>query len=224
MTVTTFTGGVAASMASWAPPGSDLDLMNQALAGMFETPYGVVADQGSPDEPADYQPGWGVLLDPTACASLFPLFLPWLALFVGAVVPIGTPESTALQAILAEQGFQRGTGFGGTYTTANGAQGGAIVTAAQSQLTGSQSVNLIERINAAGNPDPYHFVLVVLTSQVVSLAALTAAVQAVKPGGVMFTIIETTAWTIGEFETGYSTIALAEAAFASIGALEGDVT
>jgi hypothetical protein len=221
---TTFTEGIQDSMAPWAPPGSDFDLFNQALGAMFETVFGIVADQGSPDEPDSYQAGWSILLNPTACAATFPLFLPWLALFVGAAVPIGASEGTALATILGEQGFARGQGFGGSYTSANGVDGGPVVTAAQSQLTGLQNVALIERINAAGNPDPYHFVIVVLTSQVVSVAALTAAVNAVKPGGVQWTLVETTSWTISELEADYSTISSIEAAFASITALEGDVT
>lgn len=224
MTATTFTEGIQASLAPWAPPGSAFDTYNVALAGMFETVYSIVSDQGSPDVPDTYQAGWGALLDPTACAADFPVFLPWLALFVGAVVPIGAPPATALATILGEQGFARGQGYGGTFNSTDGMSGGPIVTAAQSQLTGTQNVTLLERTNAAGNPDAYWFILVVLTSQVVNATALTSAVNAVKPGGVQWTLVSTTTWIISEFETAYSTITLAEAAFASITALEGDIT
>lgn len=165
MSATTFTEGIQASLLPWAPPGSDFDAINAALASMFETVYGIVADQGSPDDPENYQAGWSILLDPTALAAKFPLFLPWCALFIGAPVPIGAPAVAALPAILGEQGFARGQGFGGTYSSATGAEGGPIVTAAQSALLDTQAVTLLERTNANGEPDPYHFVIVVKTSE-----------------------------------------------------------
>lgn len=219
-----FSGGIRSSMVPWAPAGSDFDKYNMALGAMFETVFAIVADQGSPDEAADYRAGWSLLLDPANCAAMFPVFLPWLGLFVGAGVPVGAPAAVALQTILGEQGFARGQGFGGSYDSTNGVAGGPIVTAAQSQLGGTQSVNLIERINAAGNLDPYHFVITVTASEVVDANALTAAVNAVKPAGVTWTLVQTSSWTISELEAAYTTISSVESAFASITALEGDVT
>lgn len=186
-----------------------------ALASMFATVHRIVEDVGSPDEPDTYQAGWSILLNPDVLAGVFPVFLPWLALFVGAGVPIGAPPSAALQSILGEQGFGRGQGFAGTYDSTNGMQGGAIITAAQSQLSGSQNVTLIERVNGSGDADAYAFVLIVSPAQVVSLSALEAAVAAAKPGGVMFTVVEQDAWTWAEAENNWSADTMTWAATAS---------
>lgn len=219
---TTFTEGVQGSLAPWADPAGDWQAFNAALASMFEQVYGIVSDQGSPDEPSSYAAGWSTLLDPTACPEAF---LPYCGMFVGVVVPPGTDEATARAKIIAEQNFQRGTGFADSYTTSTIPAGGAIVGAAQRFLSGTQSVTLFERTASDGStPDAYHFVLVVLTSQVIDAGQLTAAVNAVKPAGVQWTLIETATWTIAELESAYATIALAEAAFPTVSNLETDVT
>jgi Phage tail protein (Tail_P2_I) len=122
---TTFTEGILNSLAPWLTPRIDPQgaHLNQvtALAAMFEQVFAIVADQGSPDEPASYQAGWSTLLDPSTCPTAF---LPYLAQFIGASVPPGTEDATARAIIRSEQGFQRGTP-------------GAIVAAAQRFLTGT---------------------------------------------------------------------------------------
>jgi hypothetical protein len=157
MSVTTFTEGVQDSLAPWADPAGDWQAVNAALASMFEQVYGLVSDQGSPDEPASYTAGFSTLLDPTACPEAF---LPFCGMFVGVVIPPGTDEVTARAKIIAEQNFQRGTGFAGSYSTSTIPAGGAIVAAAQRFLVGTQSVVLQERTAANGSADAYHFVLV----------------------------------------------------------------
>jgi hypothetical protein len=207
--MTTFEEGLLNSLAPWAPPGSDLQKYTSALATMFEAPFQLVADQGSPDEPATYQAGWSVLLDPENCPAQF---LPYCGAFVGVVVPPGTDEATARAKILAEQNFNRGTPD-------------AIVRAAKLWLSGTQSVYLFERTAADGStPDPYHFVLSVLTSEVTDQAQLTVAVDAVKPAGVQWTLIQTASWTIAELELPAPTVSATEATFPDISHLETDVT
>lgn len=185
MTVT-FESGVLNSLAPWAPAGSDLQKYTSALAAMFEQCYGLVADQGSPDEPASFTAGWSTLLDPSACPAGF---LPYCGMFVGSVVPPGTDEATARAQILAEQNFNRGTGFAGTYTSSNGAAGGAIVLAAQRFLSGTQSVGLVER-----SPDPYSAVVVCRPEEVIDQAQLEASVLAVKPAGIVIQFVFTDAY------------------------------
>src|ERR1035441_1965687 len=164
---TTFVEGVQASLAPWADPAGNWQAGNAALAAMFEEVYGIVADQGSPDVPASFTAGFSTLLDPTACPAQF---LAFCGAFIGVPIPPGADPVAARAQIIAEQNFGRGQGFAGSYTTANGSDGGAIVTAAQRFLSGSQSVTLLERVESDGTtPDAYHFVLIVLTAQVLDV-------------------------------------------------------
>ncbi len=149
-----------------------------ALGGMLDTVAGIVSDQGDPTDPS-YVPGWSTLLDPNACPDMF---LPFLAQFNGTQVPPGTSDAQARAIIKAESGFQRGTGP-------------SIMGAAKITLTGTQSVFLLERRAANGSADAYHFVLVVRPEEVTTTAALTAAVNAVKPAGLQWTLVISDAWT-----------------------------
>lgn len=210
MSSTTFTDGVQASLAPWADADGNWQVFNAALASMFEDVYGIVVAQGSPDDPANYTAGWSTLLDPTACPDQY---LPYPASFIGVQIPSGTSPATARAIILAEKNFQAGTPA-------------AVVAAAQLWLSGTQSVFLFERTAADGStPDAYHFCLAVLTSEVIDAVQLAAAVDAVRPVGVQWTLIETATWTIADLEAaGYSTITALEAAFPDINHLETDVT
>jgi hypothetical protein len=194
----TFAGGLLARLAPFVTPQTDPTgahaIYLTALAQCFEETFGIVMDQGFPDDP-DWVPGYGPLLDVDACPTAF---LPFLAQFVGATIPVGASDAVARQVIRAESGMQRGTGFAGTYDSGTIPDGGAIVSAAQRNLSGTQSVTLLERLNAAGEPDAYAFVLVVKPGEVVSLSQLIADVSAAKPGGVMFAVTESDAWVWDE--------------------------
>ena len=218
---TTFTEGVQASLAPWADPAGNWQAGNQALAACFEEVYGIVADQGSPDVPASFTAGWSTLLDPTACPAQF---LAFCGAFIGVPIPPGADPVAARAQIIAEANFSRGQGFAGSYTTSTIPEPG-IVGAAQRFLTGTQSVTLIERVEYDGTtPDPYHFVLIVLTSEVLDVMQLTAAVNATKPGGIQWTLIQTSAWTITELEaSAYTPISTTESMFPKISNLETDV-
>lgn len=207
--VAPFTGQVQASLASWADPAGDWQAYNAALGGMFEQVYALVAPTGVPDEPAGYHAGWGTLLDPSTCPDWA---LPYAGQFVGVQVPAGMSAATARARILAEANFQTGTAA-------------AVVAAARLWLSGSQTVTLLERTAADGQTtDPYHFVLIVNTSQVVDATQLARAVNAVKPAGVQWTLTQVAYWTISQLEAaGYSNISAVESAFPSINNLETDV-
>jgi hypothetical protein len=64
----------------------------------------------------------------------------------------------------------------------------------------------------------------VFTSAVIDAVQLAAAVDAVRPAGVFWTLIETATWTIAQLEAAYATVTLAEAAFPDVSHLETDVT
>jgi len=175
----TLTEGVEASLAPWltaqADPQGNFKHLTDALAAMGEQVYAIVADQGSPDDPANYVAGWSSLLDPDTCPTAF---LPYCSMFNGTGVPPGTDDAEARAIIKAEGGFGRGTPA-------------AIVATARRFLTGTQSCMLIER-QSQGGPDPYHFLLIVRPEEVLDAVALTAAVEAVKPAGVQWTpLVET---------------------------------
>lgn len=169
-----FTAGIQASLAPWEDTAGIWQELNAALGIMFEQTYGLVSDVGSPDQPAGYTAGWSTLLDPTACPTWA---LPYLAAFVGAIVPPGTDDATARSLITSEQGMQRGTPA-------------AITSAAKRHLTGTQSVSLLER-----TPDPYSFQLVVRPEEAKSASALQAAVDAVRPAGIRWTLVQADQYT-----------------------------
>jgi hypothetical protein len=60
------------------------------------------------------------------------------------------------------------------------------------------------------------------SSSTSSIQPLIDAVNAVKPGGVMWTLIPTAAWIISEMEADYASITALEAAFLTITGLESD--
>lgn len=153
-----------------------------------------------------YVPGWSILLDPNNCPGEF---LTFLGQFNGTVIPPGLDATTARAKIIGESAQHRGT-------TAS------VVSAVQRNLTGTQSVVIEERIDGSGNPNAYWFVVVVRPEEVISVQALTADVNAVKPGGVMWTLIQTDGWTISQMEASQVSISALEANFVTITGLEND--
>jgi hypothetical protein len=118
-----------------------------------------------------YLPAWGRLLDPEICPTAA---LPYLAQFVGVTIPHGTPEAEARALILAEAGLERGTTQ-------------SIETAIE-RVLGSEPFKIQERTALNGTEAAFHFNVIVGTGK--SSVALKEAIEAVKPGGVMFSIIE----------------------------------
>ncbi len=155
-----------------------------------------------------YSPPYGGVLDPSRASGSQ---LPYLGQFVGVQVPIGADDDTARALIFAQARKQRGT-------TA------AMVLAAQAWLTGTQHCEVLERIYVDGTPAAGWFVMTVLTSEVINASALIAAVNAVKLGGLQWSLVQTSTWTISELEAaGYASLTILEAAFPSITALESDL-
>ncbi len=146
---TTFAGTYLEQMSAWTTPANDPDgdhaTFLTALAQTVEETFGLVMDQGDDPDAASWVPGWGSLLDVDACPAKY---LPYLAQFVGAVIPVGTSPAHARAMIRSESGMQRGTAA-------------AITAAATRNLTGTQSVVLQERTAADGSADAYHFLLLV---------------------------------------------------------------
>lgn len=148
--------------------------------------------QDTPD-----RPGWAVLMDPATAPAAA---LPWLGQFVGVRVDPSTPEADQRAAIASEEGFGRGTPA-------------AIIATAERYLSPGQIARLVER----DQNDPYLLTVQVLGPQVVGTSygdlsneystyaqlsaafstyggyqsgtdELLAALQAVKPAGLVLTL------------------------------------
>lgn len=152
-----------------------------------------------------YSPGWSKLLNYLDCPDEF---LPYLSQFNGADVPVGLDPATARQKIVAESAQHRGTPL-------------AVKSAVQRNLRGTQSVVILERTDEEG-ANPYWFLVIVRPEEVIEVQALTDDVNATKPGGVQWTLIQTDGWTIGQMEASFLTIGALEAAFATLGGLENE--
>lgn len=178
---TTFTQQIEASFAPWLAHDPQNALLNvlAALAQMGEQVYGIVADQGSPDDPANYTAGWSVLLDPDNCPAQF---ISYGAQFVGVQIPPSTGETDARAIWKEEAGFSRGTPA-------------AIIAAARRYLTGTKSAILLERQGSSGPLSAYEFVLQVKPAEVVSVTQLTAAVDAARPAGITWALVQTAGTT-----------------------------
>jgi hypothetical protein len=190
-----------------------------AIGVMVDPVYTLVYDQGVDDGTMPtvgtyvgdtlvaagegYQPGYASALDPQQATAGYG----FLGQIVGVQLPTGVDDETAKSLVTAEAGMSRATPA-------------AVIAAAKRNLSGSQSVTLLERTYIDGTPDAGWFVLVVRPEQIINEAALIASVNAVKLGGLMWSLVQTDSWTISEMEADYSTISELEAAFPTITALE----
>lgn len=183
----TFTAGVLSSMVAWTPPLSDFNRYTAALAAMFEPVWAIVSNQGSPDDPASYTAGWSILLDVDRCPTQY---LPFLGMFVGIYVQPGTADATARAMIRARSSWSRGTPAG-------------IDAAIQSaQSAPDPSKYWVTERQGAGGPDAYHFLITIDETSLATPGdptALIAAVTAVKPAGVQFTVNAYTAPWLSQY-------------------------
>lgn len=204
------TDRLAPWLTSATDPFGDHAKFLTAVAAAAQPFYSLIADAGDdPDDPS-WVPGWGALFDVDNCPFQY---LPFLGQLVGVppAALIGADDATARSIIRNEAGQKRGTPA-------------AITSAAQRFLTGTQSVDLLERVKSDGTtPDAYSFVLIVRASEVIDATQLVAAVNAVKPAGLVWTLIQSTEWTLAEFETAEATVTAAETAFPSVTNLEEDL-
>jgi hypothetical protein len=123
-------------------------------------------------------PGWSILLDPDNCPDQF---LPYLAQFNGTDVPINLNSSVARMKIIGEAALKRGTLA-------------SVTSAVKRNLSGTQSVVILERVDNLGSPNAYWFIVVVRPEEVISATSLTNDVNATKPGGVQWTLVQSDAF------------------------------
>lgn len=181
-------------------PAADLDTSGTLLAWL-DGPGQIlqVLDTLARDTTTD--PGWSVLLDVDRCPDDY---LPWLGQLVGVRFDSTlTDPGQRRTAIRTRSGFARGSV-------------GAIRSAAQRYLTGTQRVDIAER-----DTGPYHLTVTVYQSQLTGMtyadlsamyptysaltaafttyvgysaptAPLTAALLAAKPAGLLMTVVIST--------------------------------
>jgi hypothetical protein len=91
-------------------------------------------------------------------------------------------------------------------------------------MTNTTSLAIFERTNPTGNQDAYFFLLVVDPTAVISVQALTDAVNSEKPAGVFWQLVQTVFWIITQMEARYPqppySITSLEGLFTNITALE----
>ena len=110
-------------------------------------------------------PGWAAEFDPDRTHRVR-----WTAQVLGVVVPASATDAQARTLIASRPSFRRGTVD-------------AIVAAAQATLTGGRYVGVFERDGSA-----YRLRVQTFTDETPNLAALTAALQAQKPAGIVLTV------------------------------------
>lgn len=120
----------------------------------------------------DGTPGWTVIFDPDNCPAEW---LPWLARFVGVVLPPNLDEAAQRLRIRETDGFKRGTVA-------------AIQGAARQHLVGpdgtgsTATVYLVERQGGA-----YKLGITTLSSETPDSALVLAAILEQKPAGITLT-------------------------------------
>ncbi len=154
----------------WLDPAGDLARLCDAVGQMYQAILEVAEESGE-DGSAGYVPPWGKLLDPVNCPAKD---LPYLGQFVGVEVPKGATGAEAREAVKHEAGLERGTL--------------ASIEAAIERIIGAAPYTIQERTEANGSEGAYHFNVLVGTGK--SSTALKEAIEAVKPGGVFFSILE----------------------------------
>jgi P2-related tail formation protein len=90
----------------WAPwLTEDLAFVAESIGTPTQPLMEVLEEEGYPDQ-AGYVPAYGKIFNPETCPADF---LPYLGMYVGVPIPLGTPEAEARALIKAESGQERGT-------------------------------------------------------------------------------------------------------------------
>jgi hypothetical protein len=175
-TVSTSTLGVYRDLGAWSRADDGtwllLTLIDSVGSQLDQT------EQYTRDDAAHV--GWGKLLDVAACPSIA---LPWLAQFAGVVVPVGVTDDQIRNLIQTQPNAKRGTPA-------------TITAVAQSFLSGTQRVDLLER-----TPTPYSFRVRVYEGEAGDSANqdnMKMALLAAKPAGLIMTVTVQAGPTIDE--------------------------
>lgn len=185
---------------------ADFDVLLQAVAAMWAEVETYTLDRL--DEDGNELTGYGVVFDVDLCPAAA---LPYLAQFVGEILPQTATEADARRQIITQPNGKRGTRDG-------------IIAAARATLAHPDTdlVTFRERDAAACPADPaYGLTVVTYTSQTPNPAATEAAIRANLPGGIILVYSTLAGWDITTLEAaGYANLTALEAAFATIDVFE----
>lgn len=177
-----------------ADEGWALLLYLDAIGQMFD-PIEDLARDGT-----DGTPGWGKLIDVDLAPAAA---LPWLAQFVGAVLP-ALNEADTRAYIKAGAAWRRGTLQ-------------AIRETTQLYLTGTKTVRIDER-----DSSPYHYTVTISPAELlVAQSVVQAALDAQKPAGLQFQLNLTTTRTYFQVRTDNADYTAARTAYATYQVMRG---
>lgn len=164
-----------------------------AIASMFDQVETYVRDQD------DGTPGWGIILDIDRCPVEA---LPWLAQFVGVVLPGGLTEDQQRARIKNVDGFARGS-IGG------------MISSLQEVLTGTKTVYFKERDSGASSVagGAYGLTVISLTSETPDPVLARQKLMANKPAGIILDYTQVTGASYVQFRTTYTTYTAMDADF-----------
>jgi hypothetical protein len=175
--------------------GRDWFIVCGSIASMFDQIEMYARDQ------EDGTPGWGILLDVDRCPIEA---LPWLAQFVGVILPAGLTEAQQRDRIRNTDGFKRGSL-------------GAIIAAAQEGLTGDQTVIWRER-DASVSPSfggAYGLTILTYTAETPDGNLVRNKILSQKPGGIILNYATITGGSYLLLRTTYTDYTDVESGFAT---------
>lgn len=188
-------------LADDAANGNALTVFLTALAQMYEEVQTWADDDNAGNV------GWSILLDLNRCPTYA---LPWLGQFVGAQVDTSLSDADQRTQISNVQAWKRGSVA-------------AFVNAAQMYLTGTKTVLLKERDPVASAAQPaYGLTIYTYTSETPNSSKVLAALNAVKPAGIILNYQTITGWNYEAADVGYATYDAMDAAFATYNGLLTD--
>lgn len=150
------------------------------------------------DDDDDGNVGWSILLDLNRAPTEV---LPWLGQFVGAIVDPRLSDAAQRAQIDNPVIWQRGSVAG-------------ILNAIQPLLTGTKTVLMKERDPVASPSQPaYGLTIFTYTSETPSSAAVLAAINAVKPAGIILNYQTISGWTYAALDVAYASYNAMDAGF-----------
>lgn len=157
----------------------------------------------------DEEEGWQVLLDPTRCPAPA---LPYLAQYVGEVLPQGLGEEESRQWIIDAPNKRRGTVTG-------------IVRAARRTLTGSKAVTLLERSGSGTGGETVEDVITVhtYTSETPDANRVLQDIRSNMPADIVLKYSVTAGQIWGDVDGTYATWGAVKAHYASWNEVRSDI-
>ncbi len=171
----TFEAQLIERLEPWLTP--DLERFAKAVGVMFDATLEVAEEEGE-DGRAGYVPAYGKLLNPNTCPFKD---LGYLGNFIGVEIPKVATEAEARALVKAEAGLKRGTT--------------RSVEEAIKAILGAEPFTIQERTSASGTEAAYHFNVLVGTG--LATSALKEAIEAAKPAGLQFSVLEGEIWLLG---------------------------